>query len=125
MATRIYSVRFLQHQLANAGQTYWVPDGHRAVVRSVTGNSNGAAGCVMFVAVAGLYVWSFAFPASQGGKEVELRLVAYAGESLSLYLLGTGLAAHMSGFLFEDGGGAPAAAAPVVEMALAPGGVEL
>lgn len=124
MAARVYSVRFLQHQLVDAGQTYWVPEGFRAVVRSVTGNSNGAAGCLVFVAVAGLYVWSFRFPASQGGVQSELRLVAYAGESLTLYHSGTGVASHMSGFLFADAGESEAPAAAPAELALAPPGVE-
>lgn len=101
MAGGIYSTRFVLAS-APASTSYVVPPGKRAVVKQVTVFNGGGAAAVCALSIAGTGVWAASVPGGNGGLGTGVMLVAYPGESISLYLGAANMGGSVSGFLFEN-----------------------
>lgn len=99
---RSYSVRFFSARGPGQLWSFEVPAGRRAVIRNfVLGSEGGSPGNV-WMAIAGFYVWLAAVPAEYSSRTFDVRLTAYAGELIELYM-GPALSyASVNGFLFDD-----------------------
>jgi hypothetical protein len=102
VAGRVYSTRFISVQGASPSAGYLVPAGMRAVVRFVTAACVGSPTSDCHLAVAANYTVRFSLPGADSSRQLEVRLVAYAGESIFFTAYGNEIRAHVSGFLFED-----------------------
>jgi hypothetical protein len=100
-----YSVRFMHGRGAGQTVSYSVPSGRRAVVRFIAVSAFAAAGQSAFVFVAGAVVLYWPAPAANAAAFWDVRMVAYAGETVLLQTNGSDVAFHVSGFLFLDPGG--------------------
>lgn len=109
--SRVYSHRFGNVAGLGKATVYNVPAGKRAVVRCVTWANQSGTNARVWVAIAGFYVFVRTIPGAMEGGAQDLRLVAYAGETVVLATTGTDIGAHLSGYLFEDPEGPPAMAA--------------
>lgn len=99
---RIYSERFLLGLRTNGGQSYEVPAGRRAVIRSLSLQTFSSGSGTLYLAVAGatLMAWS---PGAKMDRHIDLRLVVYEGESIDLSCDGSLTCAWCcSGYLFDD-----------------------
>lgn len=104
-APRVYSVRFLAG--AGAGWRYYtVPTGYRAVVRSISSAVWDPNPSWQSVSIAGVSVWFDETQAPHTCRVVDLRQVAYAGEQLGGYCAAASASICVSGYLFQDTGGA-------------------
>lgn len=110
----VYSVRFGHVSGIGKATVYNVPQGMRAVVRAVSWANQSGTNARCWVAVGGFYVFVKAIPGAMEGGSQDLRMVAYAGETVVLATTGTDIGAHLSGFVFPDPEG-PAAMASVSE----------
>lgn len=97
----IYSERFLGRRAGQQTDTYTVPHGKRAVVRFITfGLWHATDSC--FAVINGVAVTYFYSPDPNASVFWEVRLVAYAGEQISVQHFGTDASWHLDGFLFDD-----------------------
>jgi len=84
---------------------YTVPAGRRAVVRFVAVSAYAAAGQSAFVFVGGAVVLYWPAPAANAAAFWDVRMVAYAGETVMVSTSGSDVAFHVSGYLFNDPAG--------------------
>jgi hypothetical protein len=108
--SRAYSERFIGSLGLVGTRSYVVPAGRRAVVRSLTYASTAPSGQYIQLHVAGLLAYTFTSPGSTVNEHHEVRLVAYAGESVTVYTSNAGFRYAVNGYLFDDYAGPPAAA---------------
>jgi hypothetical protein len=100
-----YSTRFMVHAALEAepqSLNYVVPAGKRAVIKSVVAFNGGAAAALVSLRLAGSWVWSASVPGGSNGVSADLFMVAYAGESLELYLGAPNMGGTCSGYLLMD-----------------------
>ena len=121
---RTYSVRFMQYEGPAGTMTYKVPAGKRAVVKFISSTYYAQPATTVYLYIAGHPVYLLANPAGNGSRAEELRLVAYAGETIALATASGTLAVHVSGYLFDDDGGALAEVAEFDDSEIAPGVVD-
>lgn len=107
----VYSERFLSYSGPDAMLSYVVPYGRRAVVKGLSGSNLQSPGAQVYVGAAGVYAFVITLAAATQGFYQELRLVAYAGESIIVATYGPVVRVHLSGYLFLDDAGAPASPA--------------
>lgn len=104
-AARIYSERFLQVSGHEGAGIYWVPDGKRVVLRNlVLSTVEEFAGANLGVGSQWAVVFNF-----QAGVPVvalDMRIVAYAEESIQLMTFGVSTWATLAGYQFDDPTGA-------------------
>ena len=112
-----YSETFLRVS-AQGTWGYIVPEGRRAVVKSITVMSFAAPPCAVWVLVGGLYVSYFDFQVANVARLQELMAVAYAGQRVEVQINKAGMHTSVSGFLLHDDSGASSAGA--VERSLLP-----
>jgi hypothetical protein len=116
MAARTYSERFLLMSIEKLWVTYTVPPGKRAVVKTISMVNGLDIEALCMAYVAGILVVQRFLPAHSTFFNVGAHLVAYAGEDIGGYLGEVGGGLIVSGFLFDDLGGAstgpPAMQAP-------------
>jgi hypothetical protein len=99
VAGRPYSERFLHVLGAGYSPIYTVPQGQRAILKSIVSfNPSGAAGQVV-LELKGSLVWSVPVPGGQGGVSPPFMLVVYAGETVRLFNGATGQYSALSGYL--------------------------
>jgi hypothetical protein len=100
-----YSERFLAVYGAAGYTTYYVPAGHRAVLKAVTANNPGGNAGTVQLTIAGKVAYWHRFPASVQFESFSTTLVVYGGEDLTVYTEFTTLSVFASGFLFADATG--------------------
>jgi hypothetical protein len=100
----IYSERFMS--VGTEGWHYfYVPTGMRAVIKSVdVANRELGTGGVQLYVGGPLAVW-LDVQASTRSVHQELQLPVYGGESIDVYMGGSGFSAHVAGYLFNDASG--------------------
>lgn len=91
----------------NRSETFTVPEGRRAVVRSMSVLYWGAAGSSAFLYVHGIPLYYFVSLAANHVATLELRLTAYEGETIEMRLVGSDLSYALDGFLYADDDGRP------------------
>lgn len=97
----IYSETFVYCVGAGVEVSYQVPDGYRAVVKSICARSYGA-GAGLNVKVHGRIVCVFNFPAANTTQNLELMVVAYQRQTISAFTSSADVGVHVSGYLFKD-----------------------
>jgi len=98
----VYSTRFVWIKEPAGQKSYTVPIGHVAVVKNVVARSYLSTAEV-WLSIAGVACWVWVLsPAASAGRGEQLHQVAYGGEIISLQTAGTGVAAMVSGFLFQS-----------------------
>jgi hypothetical protein len=110
VAIRAYSERFLQGEGVGVALTYTVPEGKRALVRSIAYAAQAVSGGQIWLRVHGVYTWFAFLPATGGGLSVELRQVAYERETITVSTYVVNIGFHVAGYLFDDPIGRPPAA---------------
>lgn len=104
MAAGVYSVRFFS-VFGPYNLDYYVPDGKRAVVRSINMvNTSSAEAQVLLYAVTA-YIYFRILPGSSAVTPVDMRVTLYAGERLAISTFGPEPSVSVNGFLFADTGG--------------------
>lgn len=102
---QVYSVRFLDAAGGPKSLLYTVPSGMRAIIRACSWATYQSPDSMVWVAVRGKYVFLQRIPGPTAGGSVDLRLVAYQGEKVTLETSGVDVGAHLAGFLFPDSSG--------------------
>lgn len=102
MAGKPYSTRFLQHTANGYSGQWFVPAGHRAVIKSVIANNGVAAAVNIIALIDGVTVYTFSMPGYGGAASQPLMYVCYAGQGLQLYNGGNAIVSSMHGFLLAD-----------------------
>lgn len=111
----VYTTRFVINAIGNTAAAYTVPAGQRAVVTSFTATMTSGAGGKVYLQLAGQNAAVFSFQAVDA-RALQLRLAAYHGETITIYVEGAGgLTGMAGGYLFADPTGARA---PEVEREL-------
>jgi hypothetical protein len=108
----VYTERLLYVKATQGMHTYEVPEGKRAVVKNimvvdgvqVTGHTE--------TKVHGALVAMFLFPASLRSYSLEMTVVAYERETITVFCGVAGIHVTVSGYLFDDQVGAPPATKP-------------
>jgi len=109
VASRPYSETFIRAYGPQGWWTYVVPAGKRAVVRNVTVvDGIGVSGHTQ-VEVQGIIVALAIFPASLRFYSIDMRVVAYQGQEIRVFLAVQGIHVCVSGFEFVDDGASTAA----------------
>lgn len=103
--SRPWSVRFLKGTLTASGPIYYVPAGYRAIVRSLSVTTGGAAGIGVYLDIQGTSIWAWKTPGGFASQVYETRQVAYAGEFIRLAADAAGVGGYLSGYLLADAGG--------------------
>jgi len=100
-----YSERFcLVKKPGTALQSFTVPGGKRAVVRSLTYYGYLATSPAVFLRIADVYVWAALPPGATLGLATEMYQVAYANERITLEVTSSAgdMGAVCSGYLLTD-----------------------
>jgi len=100
-----YSERFcLVKKPTNPLQSFTVPAGKRAVVRSLVYYGYLATGPAIFLRIADIYVWAALPPGATFGLSTEMYQVAYANERITLEVTSSAgeMGACCSGYLLTD-----------------------
>jgi len=108
----VYTERLLYVKATSGMHTYTVPEKKRAVVKSVivvdgiqvTGHTE--------VKVHGALICMVLFPAPTRSVSLEMTVVAYERETITVFAGVPGIHVTVSGFLFDDQVGAPPANKP-------------
>lgn len=98
----VYSERFCLISGPGGHVGFGVPAYKRAVIKSVTGVANVAAGGSVAVAVKGGNVIYASITGIGVICNIVTYIVVYAGEPIDLYTSGTSTGAQISGYLFSD-----------------------
>jgi hypothetical protein len=101
-----YSETFLKTVAANEWRIYTVPEGMRAVLRSITVTNPTGNAAVLQVLVAGVLFWHAELPVAKGSYTWEVRSTAYGGEAFAAYQTHPGMSVTLAGFIFNDPSGA-------------------
>jgi hypothetical protein len=98
---RVYTHRFVYTETPVVWAQYRVPEGMRAVVKSVvfTGIAAGGFG---YVKVHGLFVFVGNFPVELQSQSMACTVVAYGGELIECAVDGESSTLAVCGFLFKD-----------------------
>jgi len=99
---KVYSERFFTANGIAVETAYWVPSGKRAIVRSVVAANTQSEAGYWFFYVAGNPTYYRAYQALPQGDSVDMRVVAYGGQSIKVYTSAAALYVTVSGYLFED-----------------------
>jgi hypothetical protein len=105
----VYTERLLIANTGNVWTAFTVPPGKRAVVMTLLSSNAGSAASLAQAAVGGWTVWARSVPVGGSVNDVNLRLVAYAGEHIEARPAVSGCVIIASGYLFDDAAGARAA----------------
>lgn len=105
-AGRCYSVRFMSGRGGNREEIFVVPDGRRAVVKSVALLAWPGATSA-FVWVHGIPVYYWVPPGPNLMKFDAVRWTAYEREQVKVTCVGTDWSYAIDGFLYEDLDGEP------------------
>lgn len=97
----IYSERFLSCEGNGVSAIAWVPAGQRWVLRDFLLSRVGEVGGGN-LGVAGVWNLVFNFPADDYALALDIRVVAYAGESVEIVTYGSATWATLSGYAFAD-----------------------
>lgn len=97
-----YSVRFMTGRGTSRRETYTVPVGKRAVVRSVAFLHWTTVGQSSMLFVHGISAFFFVNQAANEFRFADVRLLAYAGETIFVQTSGADVAYTVSGFLYYD-----------------------
>jgi hypothetical protein len=100
----IYSTRFVKTDGSTVQPRFVVPAGTRAVVRSFTATRWSSTASAVYLAVAGIGIYSWSGAVQYSSVNVDVRHVAYAGESIELLLSSVSDSAMVSGYLFQESG---------------------
>ena len=101
----VYSERFcLAQRPGNPLVAYTVPPGKRAILRSLTFSGYLTTSPVVWLRIAGVYVYAVIPPGATFGGNVELYQVVYANEVMTLECTASGgdMGATLSGYLLTD-----------------------
>jgi hypothetical protein len=98
----VYSETFVRNRVSESTVIYTVPAGKRAIITSIAAASYAVAGSSYNVQIEPQVLRAFTFQAPPAGDNVQLRAVAYAGERISAYCLGSGMFVTVSGYLLSD-----------------------
>jgi hypothetical protein len=102
MGYRPYSERFILLTGSNgAVQTYTVPAGKRAILRSLL-TRGISAGDGVNLTVNGVLIYIWRAPGANASANTDMRVVIYAGGTATLGLAGSAAAGCLSGYLFDD-----------------------
>lgn len=83
-------------------QTFIVPAGRRAVIRSFGYSITAPSGQWIQLRIVGVLVWTFTSPGTTVNSYNEMRVTVYEGESISVENTHTAIRYHVNGFLFDD-----------------------
>jgi hypothetical protein len=125
----VYSERLIRVKDAQTAKTYTVPQGHRAVVRSIViVNYSGLDGYVN-CQVDGHCVCLVIYPGEPRNFVRDLRAVAYAGDVLTVITNAAHFHVTMWGYIFRDPSGhvgppSGPTQLPALEPIAPPGGVD-
>jgi hypothetical protein len=99
----VYSERLVSAGQPSGFYSTTVPAGYRAVLTDISiGNAFGLEGLVQ-VQLAGRVLWAHSLQASELAVRRELRVPAYAGETIAVYLGLNDVGCYVSGYLFNTG----------------------
>jgi hypothetical protein len=102
-----YSIRFMSGRGGNRHETYTVPEGKRAVVRSIATYKWGTdAAAQVFFAVHGIPVFQVP-PGAPNVGPVQCRYTAYERETIQCSCYGPDWSYAVDGYLFADPVGTP------------------
>lgn len=101
-ATQPYSVRFMIGRGSARRETYTVPAGRRAVVRSVAFLHWTTSGQSSMLFVHGISAFYYVNQVPNAFQFADCRLTAYAGETIFVQTAGTDIAYAVNGFLYYD-----------------------
>jgi hypothetical protein len=107
-AAAIYSVRFATITVPSIYATWVCPLGKRAVLRCVTAVNGGTAQGFFYAIAAATEVVEADLQAHRTMVFGDLRMVIYAGETISLTTTAAGIHGTASGYLFSDPGSSAA-----------------
>jgi hypothetical protein len=102
----VYTSTFLRFNVTAAYYQWVCPIGKRAVVTSIVAAHSGATVANVDAWIEGVACYRVAFQAARGTDAKAVRMVIYGGEELLAYITGTGISLVISGYLFDDAGGA-------------------
>lgn len=104
MAGGVYSERFILTNTPGIPyKTYAVPNGKRAVVKSIFAFNGGASAGTASLLLGGTNIWAASIPGNNGSVSPAVMVVIYAGEVLGLYVGSAGMSAMACGFLLDTG----------------------
>lgn len=109
MAAQPYTFRIAYVEGAPKSVTYTVPERKRVVVTNILAAAGGAASAQCFVAVHGIYAYTFFAPAPYAADRADVKLVAYERETIVLLSAVAEMRAMVTGYIFQDDVGKPPA----------------
>jgi hypothetical protein len=118
-AARVYTTRFLYAETKTT-VTFVVPEGFRAVIRSLTVCNLYAGATAVNVKVHGVYVAMLPIPAQYDSRNVSLSCVAFERETVQLELVQPNTHAMLCGYLFTDTDGDPPWVPPATSKPIEP-----
>jgi hypothetical protein len=98
----VYSERFVEVAGVGVTKGFVVPAGKRAIVRGFAGGCYLSPNSLVWLGLNGGWPYLYRFPGDTGGFFTDMRLVAYAGESVMIASSGQQVWAHCAGYLFDD-----------------------
>lgn len=98
---KVYSERFCQYYGDATTTNYTVPAGKRALIKNLTAFNGGVASANIGVGIGGKLLWASPIPGGNNGSSVNVFLVAYQGEVVSVYTLGNSMGFALSGYLLS------------------------
>lgn len=99
----VYTYRFIRTSVVGTTVRWQVPAGKRAIVTCTCAtNGHATAGGVAYVGVAGTWFWSGPLQAGVNAVLATMRVAAYAGEFIDVYLSATVASCIVTGYLFDD-----------------------
>lgn len=106
MASRVHSVRFMIGRGGDRTETFTVPPGRRAVIRSCSYQPWGGTQQQLLLEIHGIAILTFftapGYSWADAHKTREGRWTAYAGETIRITINGSDTAYSLDGYLFFD-----------------------
>jgi hypothetical protein len=106
VAWPVYTKTFLQLKQRDVQLVYTVPADSVAVVKSINAVQFEVAGAEVHVRVHGFYIYLARFPATYSALSFATTVVATAGQTVDVMILGAVGHATVSGYLFKNPPGA-------------------
>lgn len=106
-AARPYSIRVMSGRGTSRRETFTVPAGKRLVVRSIRFLHWTTTGQSSMLFVHGISAFFFVNQVANETRFSDVRMTAYAGETVFVQTSGTDIAYGVDGFLYSDDGGRP------------------
>lgn len=116
MAAKPYTFRIAYAEGVGKTVTYTVPEGRRVVVTNINAAAGDDAAAQVFVAVHGIYAYSWIAPGKYTSQYAAVKLVAYERETVTLLTSGVDARAMVCGYIFDDDVGNQAAGQTEVKL---------